>query len=95
MDIVRGQWLYSVPPEIHGNLAPVVRRMVDDVKKHILQRIGKQSAFGIFVIDTFFEFIGARGNLERIPLVFIVDVAQRLYIVQLPNLEFRFPLANP
>ncbi len=74
MDIVRSQRFQSVSPEIHGNLAAVVRRMVDDVKKYILQGIRKQTAFGIFVVDPFFEIFGTRGYLERIPLVFVVDI---------------------
>lgn len=95
MDIIRAQWLQSVRPEIHRDLPPMMRGMVDDMKKYVLQGVGKTSAFGVFVIDTLLKIFGIRDDLERIALVFVVNVAQGPYLMHLPNPEFRFLAPYP
>ena len=69
--------------------------MVDDVKEHILNSIRKKPALGTFVIDAFLEIIGTGDDTEGIPLVVVMDIAQSLYIMELPYLEFRCAALDP
>lgn len=95
MDIIGGQGLQSVRPEIHRNLPPVMRGMVDDMKKYVLQGVGKTFALGVFVIDTLLKIFGIRDDFERIALVFVMNVAQGPYFMYLPNSEFRVLALQP
>jgi hypothetical protein len=81
--------------EIRQDLAPVVRGMVDDVKKDVLKAVRKKSPFRIFVFHPAFPELGIGDNLEGIPLVVVMDLLPCTYFMCLPDLKFPGPFQDP